>query len=93
MAKRIHTQKMDGKTIKFGLDKVKKELSLDEDYDCHDLVQAIAEEFKHTTGDDYPLGPCLNTDEGRQLNLAPGWTFKDADKGRVKNASVDSNFQ
>ncbi len=92
MVKRTHTQKVDDKTIKFGRDKAKKELSLDEDCDCNDLVQAIALKFQDAPEGEYPLGPCLNTDDGRELTLAPGWTFKHTDKVRVKNAGSNSNF-
>lgn len=92
MARKEHAREIDGRTIKFGSDSVKKEIDITGAVDAHELVQAIALEFSGATGPDYPLGECLNRANGRDLCMAPGWKIRKAQRYRVKNPGEGSDF-
>jgi len=92
MARQLHTINVGNRTIQFGHDPITLEIDIPADIDANDLVNIIAEQFKDVDPVNYPLEACLNTDTGRQLNLAPGWTISSVSKARIKNAGNGSNF-
>ena len=95
MARKEHTREIDGRTVKFGCDPVKKEIDIPNvqgAVDANDLVQAIAQEFAAATGPDYPLGECTNGASGRDLCMAPGWKIRKVQRNRVTNPGEGSDF-
>lgn len=92
MTRAEHTREIESRQIKFGIDPAINEVDLPEPVDANDLANAIALEFADIKGDDYPLGPCSNGENGRNIVMAPGWAIRAVQRNRVRNAGEGSDF-